>query len=290
MAGVEGGERRREGSAEGKGIGVGGAWVGAYGGLLASIEDAVASLDAVDRAAAAARMAEDRLEVVHDLLEHRYGIGLISDWTTDFPVYEGPVVAVRLAVEVLDEDARHLLTASVDELLCQSLDADRFALLSTRLVLPGARGSARDPQSSAAPPPMRPSIAGTGNGHDLRPKRQALRDRVVGDLDRYLEALDAGGDRPRQKDVARVHKRQERFEGSLYRLHTKMLKFAATPLITTWAYMWDELPWSGPGVVLAVFDVADGHSDDDVLSAIAEALNALPADALAMESASITNV
>jgi hypothetical protein len=234
-------------------------------------------------------LAEDRLEVAHDLLEHRYGIGLISDWTLDLPVYEGPVTAVRLAVDVLDEDARHLVTATVDDLLCEHLDADRFALLSTRLVLPGARGTARDPRAAPAQPPADRGVASTAPGDDLNPKRRALRDQVVGDLDRYLAALDAGGDHPGKKDVKRVHQRQDRFEASLYRLHAKMLKKAATPLITTWAYLSDALPWSGPGVVLAVFDVADGHSDD-LLSAIAEALKDLPADAFTLASTTIVTI
>lgn len=255
--------------------------------LVTSIEDLVASLDGEGRGAAAARTGEDALQVVHDLLEHRYGIGLLSDWTLELPDYEAPVTTVRLSLDVVDEQSRDIIAPSVDECLCQGLDEDRFALLSTRRLFPGARGSAGDPLSEE--PVRKPSItegdATRSNIQELSPKRQALSDRVVSDLDRYLEALDEAGDLPGKKAVRRVYKRQGRFETSLYRLHRKVLRKTQAPLITTWAYMWDELPSSGPVVVLAVFDLADDETQENLLPAILSALDGLAPGAFVLAAA-----
>lgn len=256
--------------------------------LLTSIDDLVGSLDREGRATAAARAAEDALEVVHDLLEHHYGIGLLSDWTLELPDYDGPVTTVRLSLDVVDEESRDIVAPNVDEGLCQGLDADRFALLSTRRLFPGARGSASDPLSDEPPRKPTPTEGDDTtrpNIQEINPKLQALRDRVVRDLDRYFEALDEAGDQPGKKAIRRVYMRQDRFETSLHRLHRKVLRKTQAPLITTWAYMWDELSWTGPVVVLAVFDLAAGETREDLLPAIVSALDGLAPESFVLTAA-----
>lgn len=245
--------------------------------LVATIDRLLVALDTDGDIAAAARHAEDGLEAFHDLLEQRYGIGLIYDWVgIDNERFDSPVVRVRLALDVINEEARDEVMGRVDERLCEELDERRFAILSTTRIFPGARGGAEDtlrakpalvPLTSFARSPITPP--------ELSTKLDKQRQRLLDTLQSLVEALAEYADRPRNKNRRRAYKHQERFETRVEWLHRKVLRRTSTPLVTSWAYASHELPWSGPVVLRTVFDVADSEATEDLLEAIAQTLEGL---------------
>lgn len=229
---------------------------------------------------AAARDAEDGMEVLHDLLEQRYGLGLISDWDgLDIERFDSPVVRVRLALDVINEEARDEVMGLVDEQLCQELDAGRFAILSTTRILPGARGGAGDTlRAKPSLVPMADSTDSTITPPQLSAKLEQQRQRLIDSLQSFLEALAEYADNPRNRNRRRAYGRQERFETRVEWLHRKVFRKGGTPLVTSWAYASDELPWSGPVVLRTAFAVADSEGTETLLEAIAQALEGLAPD------------
>lgn len=254
---------------------------------MGAIDRLLVALDTDGDAAVVARASEDGMEALHDLLEQRYGMGLISDWTAlDNERFDGPVVRVRLALDVLNEEKRDHVMGLVDERLCQDLDENRFAILSTTRVFPGARGSAADTLSAKPPAVLLARYTRDPLPlPDLSTKYQKQRERLVHALQSLLEALAENGDRPDNKNRRRAYKCQERFETHVEWLHRKVLRRTGYPLVTTWAYMWGDLLWSGPVVLRTVFDVGASEVREDLLAAIAQTLDGLAPDDFRLASA-----
>lgn len=262
---------------------------GAREALVDAIDHLLVALDTDGDIAAAARNAEDGMEGLHDLLEQRYGIGLIFDWDgLDDERFDSRVVRVRLAFDVITEEARDEVMGRVDERLCEELDERRFAIMSTTRIFPGARRGAEDilrtkpplvPLSGSARSPITPP--------ELSAKLEKQRQRLVEALQSLVEALAEHADRPRNKNRRRAYKRQERFEARVEWLHRKVLRRTGTPLVTSWAYASHELPWSGPVVLRTVFDLADGEAPEDLLEAIAQVLEGLASGDFRLASATL---
>lgn len=249
----------------------------AYGTMMAALDDLLLAIGSDGDVAAAARATEDAMESLHDLLEQRYGLGLISEWTDpDDVTYDGPVVRVRLALDVQNETVRDDVMSLVDERLCEGLDAKRFAILSTTRVFPGARGTTADTRRAGPPAVLaRSKPDALADPPEVSAKLEKRRERLVQALQSLLEALAIYGDHPRNKNLQRVYKRQERFEARVERLQRQVMRRTGSPLVTTWAYLSDDLPWSGPVVLRTVFDVAEGETTEELLAAITQTLDGL---------------
>ena len=259
--------------------------------MVAAVDGLLAALNSDTEVACTARAAEDHMEALHDALEQRYGLGLISDWTDpDDEPFDGPVVRVRLALEVLNEERRDEVMPLVDERLCDDLDERKFAILSTTRVFPGARGSAADvrgDEKAAAPMPS-PIEAGALQVSQLSPKLAKRRERLLAAVEDLLAALEEYGDQPRKRTRRRVHQRQDRFEARLYSLHAKVLRRTGSPLVTVWGHAWDDLPWTGPVALRTVFDVADSETEQALLSALAQSLDGLAPNDFRLSSATVS--
>lgn len=133
------------------------------------------------------------------------------------------------------------------------------------------------------------SLVSPGPHPELSSKLEKQRERLTEALQALLDALAKYGDRPRKKTSRQVYKEQERFESRVDRLHQKVLRRTGTPLVSTWAYMWDELAWSGPVVLRTVFDVREDETPQSLLTAIAETLEGLAPDDFSLASATPVN-
>ncbi|QKE84648.1 hypothetical protein [Arthrobacter sp. NEB 688] len=258
--------------------------------MTAAFDGLLVALDTDGDVATAARTAEDGLEFLHIVLEQRYGMGLISDWTDpDDRPFDGPVVRVRLVLDVVDEEHRDGVMSSVDEELCHALDEGRFRILSTTRVFPGARGSAADNVGGEAADVPALSYGGPVPvpAPELSGKLERQRQRLAHALQRLLGALATDGESPRNKNRRRVYERQERFEARVEWLHRRVLRRSGAPLVTSWAYMWDDLPWTGPVVLRTVFDVND-EAREDLLPAIERTLDGLAPASFRLVSAAAT--
>lgn len=221
----------------------------------------------------AARQAEDALEGLQRQMEQELGLGLIADWTAPGQRPPGPVSTVRLAFDVHREEARDDILSLVDDRLCQTMDEDRFAILSTTRLTPGARGSAGDPHAdvdrAAHVPTQEVQMPPGDHGH------LPTRDDVAAGLASLLRAAGKFNGRPRAWRVRRFYGRQDAFEAQLLTLHDAVFHRAAAPLVTTWAYEYGQIPWRGPLVLRAAFDVADGVSDEELLAEVHRVIRAL---------------
>lgn len=233
-------------------------------------------LDALDQradVADAARQAEDALEGLQRPMEQELGVGLIADWTAPGQRPPGPMSTVRLAFDVHREDARDDILSLVDDRLCQTLDENRCALLSTTRMTPGARGSAGDLHGDSYSAPSVPT-----QRPETRPGEQGQLptvDDVAASLTALLRTATKFEGRPRTRRVRRFYDRQDAFEAQLLTLHDAVFQRAGASLVTTWAYEYGQIPWRGPLVLRAAFDVADGLSDEELLAEVHRVIRAL---------------
>ena len=256
--------------------------------LTASIDQLLLTLDQEGDVAAAASATEDAMEELHNLLELRFGIGLIAEWTAPDDEYDEPVVTVRLALNVLKEESRRDVLGMVDERLCQGLDDARFAILSTRRIPPGARGGAADSRTSVRPnTPASVIVESQATRPELSDKLLKLRQDLIDALQSLLVSLVDYGDHPRKKTRSRVSKRLDRFESHLARLHRKVMRRTGVPLVTAWAYGWGAKSHGEPVVLHAVFDVGAGETHGGLLTAISGTLQGLAPEDFSLASVAV---